>query len=195
MSHRFLPPATKLRQGNVFTPVCDSVHRGISVPACTTGHMFKGVSVWGDLCPGGSLFRKGDLCPDGSLSCGGLFPGVSVWGSLSRRSLSVGISVRETPWTETPGQRPPYSNERAVCILLECILMLKNIHRMSTQITDSQTIFAKCLSNRESYFLQLFTSHSFQTVENFRKCIENVRKHRKHLQWLFMKKSEFLNYT
>ena len=24
----FLPPATKLRQGNVFTPVCHSVHRG-----------------------------------------------------------------------------------------------------------------------------------------------------------------------
>ena len=27
----FLPPATKLRQCNVFTPVCDSVHRGVSV--------------------------------------------------------------------------------------------------------------------------------------------------------------------
>ena len=24
--HAFLPPATKLRQGNVFTPVCHSVH-------------------------------------------------------------------------------------------------------------------------------------------------------------------------
>ena len=42
----YLPPATKLRQGNVFTPVCDSVHRrGVSVPACTTGHMTRGVSV------------------------------------------------------------------------------------------------------------------------------------------------------
>ena len=26
--HAFLPPATKLRQGNVFTPVCHSVHWG-----------------------------------------------------------------------------------------------------------------------------------------------------------------------
>ena len=26
----FLPPATKLRQDNVFTPVCHSVHRGVS---------------------------------------------------------------------------------------------------------------------------------------------------------------------
>ena len=45
----YLPPATKLRQGNVFTPVCDSVHRGggVSVPACTTGHMTRGVSVLG----------------------------------------------------------------------------------------------------------------------------------------------------
>ena len=25
----FLPPATKLRQGNIFTPVCLSVHRGV----------------------------------------------------------------------------------------------------------------------------------------------------------------------
>ena len=27
-SSRLLPPATELRQGNVFTPVCHSVHRG-----------------------------------------------------------------------------------------------------------------------------------------------------------------------
>ena len=36
-------PQTKLRQGNVFTPVCDSVHLG------------AGVSVWGDSLSGGSL--------------------------------------------------------------------------------------------------------------------------------------------
>ena len=47
----FLPPAMKLRQGNVFTPVCDSVHRG---DLCLGG-----------LCPGGSLPRAG-----GSLSGG-----------------------------------------------------------------------------------------------------------------------------
>ena len=77
-----LPLAMKLRQGNVFTPVCHSVHRGVSVPACTTGHMTRGVSV----------------------------QGISVWESLSR-------------WVETPGQKPPYRNEWAVCILLECILV------------------------------------------------------------------------
>ena len=47
----FLPPATKLRQGNVFTPVCDSVQarslsRGVSV---------QEGSLSGGLCPGGSL--------------------------------------------------------------------------------------------------------------------------------------------
>ena len=47
----FLPPATKLRQGNVFTPVCDSVHRVFSVQ----GGFCQGV-----LCPGGSL--SGGLC-------------------------------------------------------------------------------------------------------------------------------------
>ena len=33
-------PQTKLREGNVFTPVCDSVHKGGGCnPTCITGHM------------------------------------------------------------------------------------------------------------------------------------------------------------
>ena len=75
-------PQTKLREGNVFTPVCDSVHRGSSI--------------------------QGGLCLGWSLSKGG-------GGSLSR-----GVSVR-----------PMYGKERAVCILLECILVFN--------------IFKKCL--------------------------------------------------
>ena len=47
----FLPPTTKLRQCNVFTPVCDSVHGG--------------------LCPGGSLSRRG-FSVRGYLSGGGV---------------------------------------------------------------------------------------------------------------------------
>ena len=66
----YLPPATKLRQGNVFTRVCDSVHRG-------------------GLCP--SIHYRshdqGGLCPGGSLSGGSLSWGVSV----------QGVSLRETP--------------------------------------------------------------------------------------------------
>ena len=55
----------------------------------------------------------GGLCPGGSLS-GGLCSG----SSLFRGSLSRGISVRETP-----RQRSLYGEERAVHILLECILV------------------------------------------------------------------------
>ena len=47
---------------------------GVSVPACTTGHMTGAVSVWGDLCPRGT--------------------GLPVRGG---ESLSRGVSVRETP--------------------------------------------------------------------------------------------------
>ena len=67
-------PQTKLREGNVFTPVCDSVHRG-------------GVSVWGGLCREGSL--SGGLYP-GGLCLGGLCP-------VSRGSLYGGVSVRRHP--------------------------------------------------------------------------------------------------
>ena len=44
-----LPPAIKLRQGNVFTPVCNSVHGGGSL-----SHDQGGLRL-GGLCPGGSL--------------------------------------------------------------------------------------------------------------------------------------------
>ena len=93
-----LPPATKLRQGNVFTSVCQEFcpqggGGGVSVPACTTGHMTRRVSVWGasvqgGLCPGGGgslsrgrgIYVQGGLCLEaGSLSGGG----VSVWGGVS----------------------------------------------------------------------------------------------------------------
>ena len=80
--HVSLPPAMKLRQGNVFTPVCQSFcSHGVCVPACTTGYMTggslsEGVSVWAGLSPVGSL-------PGGLLS-----GGVSVHGgSLSRGSV------------------------------------------------------------------------------------------------------------
>ena len=80
-----------------FSQVCvkNSVHRGFSVPACTTGHMTRGV------CPGGALsggflsrgvsvLGSGGLCLEGSLSrevsVQGVW-GVSVQG---RGSLSGG---------------------------------------------------------------------------------------------------------
>ena len=64
--HVLLSPATMLRQGNAFIPVCDSVHRGsLSLGClCPGGSLSRGVSVRGvcigDLCSGG-------LCPGGVL--------------------------------------------------------------------------------------------------------------------------------
>ena len=65
---------------------------GVSVPACTAGHITRR-----GLCPGG--FCPGAVCPRGSLSIGDICAGDSVQG------VSVRGSVRETP---------PYGNERAV---------------------------------------------------------------------------------
>ena len=99
-----LSPATKLRQSNVFTPVCDSVHRGglgLCLGGLPSGVSVQGVSVRGSLFLG-SLSR-GCLCP------GGLCPGVSVHG----------VSV----WGVIPTETPPYGNMRAVSILLKCILV------------------------------------------------------------------------
>ena len=67
---------------------------------CTRGGSLE------DLCPGG-LCLGGGICP------GGLCPG---WGvSVQGGSLS---------------RRPPYSNERVVRILLECILIINTVYKL-----------------------------------------------------------------
>ena len=99
----FLPPATKLRQGNVFTPVCHSVHRG------------RG-SLSGGLCLGG-------LCPRVSVQGCPLFGGSLSVGFLSG-CLCPGVSVSR--WVSIQGDNG--GNEWAVRILLECILVLSLIY-------------------------------------------------------------------
>ena len=81
-SINFYRQKTKLREGNVFTPVCDSVHRG--------GSLSRGVSVKGGLCPGFSV--KGGPCPGFSVK-GGPCPGFSVKGGLC-----PGFSVKGGPY-------------------------------------------------------------------------------------------------
>ena len=83
-----------LREGNVFSPSCHSVHEE------------GGGLCPGGLCPGGSLFGGWVSLRDGSLSkgispgglCpGGLCPGRSLTrGSLSGDLCPGGVSVRET---------------------------------------------------------------------------------------------------
>ena len=102
------------QRSHVFTGVCDFVHRGVSVPACTTGHMtggslssrevsVRGVSVWGSLSGRGCLCLaggvsvwgslSGSLCSGGSLSRGGLCLGGPCLGSLSR-GLCLGCLIQ-----------------------------------------------------------------------------------------------------
>ena len=132
-----LPLATKLREGNVFTPVCDSVHRGslswgdlFPGGVCLEGSLNRWVLCTGGwyLSRGGSLSRRvsvqGGLCTEG-----GLCPGESLYRgrSLSRGSLSRGGLCTGGLWSLSGGSlsgRPPYGNVRALRILLECILVL-----------------------------------------------------------------------
>ena len=55
----FLPPATKLGQGYIFTGVCDSVHGGVPGPA-------GGCLVLGGASPGVCLLPRGCLLGGGS---------------------------------------------------------------------------------------------------------------------------------
>ena len=90
--------ANEVCESNVFTGVCLSMGGSLS----SGGSLSKGgVSVQGGLCLGGSL--------SGYIHWGVLCPGwVSVQGGLCQGT-------------------PPYSKERAVCILLECILVKDEI--------------------------------------------------------------------
>ena len=104
--------------------VSHSVHRGVYVPACTTGHMTRGISVWGggggslsrgvsvqdlgvsvqdweiSVQGGGSLSRVGDLCPGwGRVSVQGGGGSCSGWGGglcpgWGRTSVQGGVSVQ-----------------------------------------------------------------------------------------------------
>ena len=114
----------KLRQGNAYTPVCQSFcSRGSLCPS-----MHHRSHDWGGLCPGG-LCRGSLSVGRGSLSVGR--------GSLSvgRGSLSVGrgsLSVGRGSLSRGGGlclggllygKDPRYGNEWVVCILLGCILV------------------------------------------------------------------------
>ena len=124
----FLPPATKLRQGNSVQSLCSRGEGG-----GLGGVSVQGVSVWGGFTVQGGSLTRGSLFRRGSLSRGVSVQGVSVWGvyvwlSLSRvvGSLFRRVSVQGGLCLgESLLGRPPYSNEQAVRILLECILVVR----------------------------------------------------------------------
>ena len=104
----FLPPATKLGQGNVFTGVCDSVNRG--------GLLLGGAcSKWGGAWSGGVLLRGGGggLLPGGSPPEGVPGPGGSAPGG--------GVPGGDTPQDgHCCGRYPSYWN----ALLFTCIITL-----------------------------------------------------------------------
>ena len=101
----FLPPATKLGQGYIFTRVCDSVYEGGG--ACMTGG-----HVWREACMAGGCVWLGGVWQGGAWQGGACMAG--------------GMHDTHIPHTHPPGQviRLWHTvNERAVRILLECILV------------------------------------------------------------------------
>ena len=70
----FLLPTTKLQLGNVFTRVCDSVHRGVCTGGSLSGGSLSGVSVhwvsvWGSLSRPAVRLCVGGTHPAGMHSC------------------------------------------------------------------------------------------------------------------------------
>ena len=99
----FIIRKRSLGQGNVFAPVCRSVHReGVGFPACVTGHKTggsasRGISIQGGLPPEG-VRLQGGLPPGGSVSIGGE--------ALLRRDLLPGLSDT-TGYSQQAGRTHP----------------------------------------------------------------------------------------
>ena len=99
-----LPPATKLGQGNIFTGICDSVHRGV-LPQCMLGFQPPPQD------------QAGTPLRPGRHPLPGTRPGRHPPGT------------RQAPPRDQAAHPPDQSilgdtvNERAVCILLKCNLV------------------------------------------------------------------------
>ena len=130
-----LPPVTKLRQGNVFTPVCHSVHGGVS--AQHAAHDQGGLSGGGSLSggspsrrvsPGGSLSRRACLSGRGVSVQGVSVQGRSpVQGGLCPGGLCPGGSQLGIP---PPRQRPPpcmVTSRRYASYWNACILVSSSV--------------------------------------------------------------------
>ena len=129
-------PATNVREKEVpEIPIMNEVEKEAPETKVITAHKYfhRRMSVNGgvSLSRGLSLsLAGGDLCPEESLS-----RGVSVWG--------ISVSVTETPYTV---------EERAVRILLECILVKYMLPIQSFKVCWHVTSPSPCLSKSPSKF-------------------------------------------
>ena len=110
--NRLLPPAMKLGQGNIFTGVCDSVHRGVSLSACWDTTIPLHQDQAGTLPPG----TRQAPPPPGS----GRYPSPST---SQTRQAPPGTRQAPSPKQSILGDTV---NEWEVCIRLECNLVLCN---------------------------------------------------------------------
>ena len=134
-----------------------SMSRGVSVWESLSGGSLSGVSVQGEggLCPGG-IFVQGDLCPGGVSVQGSLCPGALCPGG----GLCLGVSVQGG----SLAGRPPYSNERAVRILLECILAISLLFGPYTIL---------CLGINENLNINMF--HNFNKSAHWSRKIHILK--------------------
>ena len=98
LESRFLLPATKLGQGNIFTGICDSVNRGGLLPGAVVSGLGGCLLLGGCLVLGGCLARGGVSAPS---------RGCLLWGVCSQQGVSAlggllpGGCLVETPPTAT----------------------------------------------------------------------------------------------
>ena len=108
----FYRPQQKLLKGNVFTSVCDSVHRGC-VCVCM-GHAWQGGHVWQEgVCMAGGMHGKG-VCMTGDICGRGMHGRVCVWqGGMHGRGctwqgacIMGGVCMAEEMATAVVGTHP-----------------------------------------------------------------------------------------
>ena len=132
----YLPAATKLGQGNVFTGVCDSLHRGEGVCLSACWDTPPGADPPQTRHPPGSRHPPGADPPSRHPPGSRQPPGPDTTPQPGTPPGADPPRSRHTPQTRYPDQTPPQTrhppgsrrqhtvNERPVRILLECILVL-----------------------------------------------------------------------
>ena len=169
----FLPPASVVCEGYVFTHVCHSVHRGgggvrdCSRGTCVVAGAEGGGRLWACMvAPGGAcvvawgayVVAPGGMGAACVVALGGGVCGCSgghawlLWGGCV-------VAPGGHAWDMT--RYGDTVNERAVCILLECILVLHSFHRLSP---TAASLFIFCASLRGRLLTSFWTIYSLSNL-------------------------------